>query len=329
MKFLSRLLASFGMVVTAISEEVVPRLHDVYDHAKWPQAELKLSQAGTLKDVFDSGLRPYRFPYLEKTTLEIKHVNLTIVLGSGKKLPVFPMEWMNIKVFTDGGLATIEAATPQLTLEQARQQMIKWLPYGDNGRTESDLNEYLAAVEADYLNFDDPYRGIPHGCGIGWNEPGFRKPGGGAKVGVGFRKTVSPSHPLSLYFAISWGLNPASRDRTSLHPHPIKPPPGYDNADMTAPKKYGPDSAVDILQSQGYDIGDGKGGEPIPGFGLESEVKLISKKATKKTSKAPEYKTITLAETEPRNRFLWIIAGAFLLGIFTLLFRRYKGNSMS
>lgn len=328
MKFLSGLLASLILVSTAFAEEVVPRLHDEYDPAKWPQAELKLSQAGTLKDVFDSGLRPYRFPYMENTTLEVKHVNLTIVLASGKRLPAIPMEWINLTVFTDGELATIEAATPKLTLEQARQQMLKWLPYGENGRTEGDLKEYLTAVEADYLDFDDPYRGIPHGCGIGWSEPGFRKPGGGAKVGVGFRKTASPSHPLSLYFGISWGLNRPSRDRISLHPHPIKPPPGYEDVDMTAPEKYGPDSAVDILRSQGNDIGDGKGGKPIPGSRVESEVKPINERATKKTTKPPKDKT-TVADPEDPNSLLWIIAGAFLLVILALLFKIFKGNSTS
>lgn len=312
----------------SVLAEVIPRLHDEYDPQKWPQAELKLSQAGTLKDVFDSGLRPYRFPYLEKTTLELKHVNLTMVLDSGKRLPAIPMEWMQIKVFTDGELATIEAATPKLTLEQARQQMLKWMPYSDNGRTESDLNEYLAAAEADFLDFDDPYRGIPHGCGIGWKEPGFGEAGGGAKVGVGFRKTASPSHPLSLYFGISWGLNRPSKDRISLHPHPIPPPPGYEDVDMTAPEKYGPDSAVDILRSQGYDIGDGKGGKPIPGSGVESEVKPISEREPKKTTKPPEDE-ITVAEPEVPNRLLWIIAGAILLVILTLLFKAPKGKSGS
>jgi hypothetical protein len=131
------LLLAFASILHASDE--VPYLAREYDPAKWPQATLKLSQAGTLKDVFDSGLRPYRHPGLENNLLEVKHLNLTILLGSGKRLPTFPMEWMNITPFTDGELSIIEAATPKLTLEQAREEMLKWLPFAENERTKDDL----------------------------------------------------------------------------------------------------------------------------------------------------------------------------------------------
>jgi hypothetical protein len=129
-----------------------------------------------------------------------------------------------------------------------------------DGRTEKDLDEYLKAVEADYQDYDDPYRGISHGCGIGWTEPEYGTLGGGAKCGIGFRKTGSQSHPLRLYFGFDWGLNRPSKDRGTYRPGPITPPPGYEHVDMTAPKNFGPDSTVDILRSKGIDIGDGKGG---------------------------------------------------------------------
>lgn len=256
MKTLFALCALLGFFIAAFANEVVTHANDEYDPEKWPQAEVRLSRAGTLKNLFDAGLRPYRFPALENTTLEVKHVNLTIVLDSGKRLPTMPLEWMHIKVFPDGELAAIEAASPKLTLDQARQQMIMWLPFGENGRTLTDLNEFLAAVEADYLDFDDPYRGIPHGCGIGWNEPGFRTPGGGPKVGIGFRKTACPKQPLRLYFGASWGLNRPSKDRGLYSPQPIKPPPGYEDVDMSAPERFGPDSEVDVLRSKGVDKHD-------------------------------------------------------------------------
>ncbi len=100
--------------------EEIPYLAKEYDPARWPVAILKLSTAATLKDVFDSGLRPYRFPYLERTTLELKHLNLSIHLGSGKKLPPIPAEMMRIKPFSDGEIAIIEGFTPKMTLEQVR-----------------------------------------------------------------------------------------------------------------------------------------------------------------------------------------------------------------
>ena len=250
----------FGFL--SVRPEEIPRLHDEYDPNKWPEAELKLSQAADLKDIFDSGLRPYRFPGLENTTLEGKHLALSIRLGSGKSLPPLDVEVIRIKPFRDGKIGTIEGFTPKLSLDQARQEMIKWLPFAANQRTEQDLEDYLAAVKADFLDFDDPYRGVAHGCGVGWREPGFETYNGGPQVGVGFRKTANPELPLRLHFWLSWNANRPIKDTGSYRPNPIEPPPGYEHVDMTAPANFGPDSMVAILRSKGVDVGDGKGGIP-------------------------------------------------------------------
>lgn len=316
MKILMVFCIGLAILTVSHASEIVPNSHDVYDPNEWPKAELKLSQAATLKDVFDSGLRPYRFPGLENSVLEVKHLDLAILLDSGKRLPAIPVEWMHIKVFTDGELATIEAATPKLTLEQARQQMINWLPYGENDRTETDLDEYLAAVDADYLNYDDPYRGIAHGCGVGWNEPGFKTPGGGPKVGVGFRKTASQQQPLRLYFSASWGLNRPIRDRGGYRPHPIEPPPGYEDVDMTAPAKFGPNSMVDILRSKGVDIGDGKGGMPQDAY--SSSIEGV-RREIERTSQQPydgrDFTREQSSNNSPWLSLLWIGALLLLLGL--------------
>ena len=248
----------FGFL--ARGSQGIPRLHEEYDPKKWPRAELKLKEAADLKDIFDSGLRPYRFPGLENSLLEAKHINVQIVLGSGRRLPGIPAEVTQITPFRDGKIGTIEGFTPKLSLDQARQEMIKWLPFAANQRTEQDLEDYLAAVKADFLDFDDPYRGVAHGCGVGWREPGFETYNGGPQVGVGFRKTANPELPLRLHFWLSWNANRPIKDAGSYRPDPIQPPPGYENVDMTAPANFGPDSMVAILRSKGVDIGDGKGG---------------------------------------------------------------------
>jgi len=239
------------MYVFAAQE--VPFLQGEYDPEKWPEAHLKLSQAGTLKDVFDSGLRPYRFPGLENSILEVKHVRLVTNLASGKVLPQINAEWLNIKMFDDGEISQIEGATPQLSLQEARVEMLKWLPYGT--RPKEDLDQYLKAVEADPLDFDDPFRGLPHGCDVGWEEPGWMTRGGGPQCGFWFRKTFSKDQPLKLYFIFSWGLNRKSRDAKS-YDIPIPPPPGYEHVSMKAPEKFGPDSGVDINRSKGISIGE-------------------------------------------------------------------------
>ena len=63
------ILIGFGASILQASEEI-PYLPHEYDAAKWPQATLTLSRAGTLKDLFDAGLRPYRHPGLENSLLE-------------------------------------------------------------------------------------------------------------------------------------------------------------------------------------------------------------------------------------------------------------------
>lgn len=238
-------------------EEKIPYQAKEYDSTKWPQAVLKLSRAGTLKDFFDSGLRPYRHPGLEKTTLEVKHLNLLIHLDSGKKLPPLPVELINIKMFSDGNISTFDGFTPRLTVTEARAEMVKWLPFSANGRTEADLNAYLKKVEADYIDFDDPYRGDPSGCGIGWREPGWETKGGGPDCSVWFRKSMSETHPLKLYFSFSWRLNRPSKEARSYRV-PIPPPPGYEHVSMEAPENFGPDSMDDILRAQGVNIGESR-----------------------------------------------------------------------
>lgn len=235
----------------------IPFLAHEYDSSKWPTAHLRLSQAGTLKDVFDSGLRPYRFPSLERTTLEVKHVRMVIELESGKTLPEISTEWMNIKMFNDGELAHMEGATPSLDLLRAKSQMEKWLRYDSAGKTEADLDSYLKAVEVDPLDFDDPYRGRPDGCAITWREPGQGTSGGGAQCSVWFRKTFSQKQPLRIYFKFSWGANRPQKDRKGYR-IPIPPPPGYEHVSMDAPKNFGPDSGANILRAQGVDIGESK-----------------------------------------------------------------------
>ena len=244
------------LLIQVKSAEEVPRLHNEYDPIKWPKAQLNLSQAATLRDVFDSGLRPYAHPGLENSLLEVKHLNLSVQLGSGKVLPPIQAEVVNITPFKDGEIATIEGFTSRLTIEQARKEMLKWLPYAENQRTEVDLNKFLEAVEADFLDFDDPYRGVSHGCGIGWNEPEFSNLGGGPKCGVGFRKTTSESHPLRLYFGFDWGLNRPQKDSGTYRPDPIPPPPCYEHISMKAPNNFGPDSEVEIMRSKGISIGE-------------------------------------------------------------------------
>ena len=97
---------------------------------------------------------------------------------------------------------------------------------------------------------------------------------------------------------------------------------------MTAPENFGPDSAVDILRSQGYDIGDGKGGKPIPGSESVFQVKPVGARPPDKATKPVDHET-AVSETETSDRLRWIIGGVLLLGgigIFVLALVRGRAS---
>lgn len=301
------------------------RPKDEYDPSSWPMINLSLSPAATLKNVFDSGLRPYWFPGLENSLLEVKHLDLLVTLGSGKKLPPTRVELVNITPFADDEIATIEGFTPKLTLAQARFEMLKWLPYAANKRTMIDLDRYLEAVKTDFLDFDDPYHGIADGCSVLWSEPGWKERGGGPQVIAWFRKTANSSSPLRLYFKATWSSNRPIKDRGSYRSEPIAPPAGYENVDMTAPAKFGPDSMADILRSKGVNIGDGKGGIPYNEYLASVDEKRRVPVATPRSRPTPEPGALA----QPFN-WWWGLLVAFLLAIaFGYRICKSKGWALS
>ena len=297
--------------INVFAVEKIPFLQGEYDSAKWPEAHLKLSQAGTLKDVFDSGLRPYRFPGLENSTLEVKHIRLVTHLASGKVLPEINVEWINIKMFDDGELAHMEGATPQLSLDQARIEMLKWLPYGT--RPTVDLDNFLKAVKADPLDFDDPYRGLPDGCAVRWKEPGWQEQGGGPQCTIWFRKTFSGIEPLKLYFKLSWGSNRPSKMRAGYR-IPIPPPSGYEHVSMKAPEKFGPDSGADINRSKGISIGE----SPEARRAYEEAKKETATERSEKRQPVTSSKSSDIITGKPAPFPWWLVATPIAVLILAL-----------
>jgi len=328
MKILIIIFALFITIICSNASGPIPRLHDEYDPAKWPDVKLKLSQAATLKDIFDSGLRPYRHPGLEDTLLEVKHLNLRILLGSGKKLPSIPIEWMNFKVFTDGELAFIEASTPSLTFRQAREEMLNWMPYSDAQISEIDLDNYLEILKSESTGLENTIGTNPHEFSVKWKEPGWGEPAGGAQATAWFRKSPSTTHPLKMYIKFSWGLNRPMRERVTHWPHPIDPPTGYEDVDMTAPAKFGPNSMVDILRSKGVDIGDGKGGMPQDAYSSSIEgVRREVEKSSQQPYDGVGYTTEKSGNNFPWLSLLWIGVLLLLLGLlFQLLKTRFAAE---
>lgn len=323
MKSIATLLVFIWCGIFALGSEAVPRLHSEYDPEEWPEVDMRLSTSATLKDVFDSGLRPYRHPGLETSLLEVKYINLRITLGSSRKLPPVQVELMNLTPYRDGEIATIEGFTPRLTIDQARTQLKMWLPYGENGRSLADLDSLLGEASKDPMDFDDPYRGVAHGSSVTWKEPGWKERGGGPQVVTWLRKTTSPEEPVRLYFKLSWSSNRPLKDR-QFYKTPIPPPTGYESVTMSAPEKFGPDSGVDILRSKGVDIGDGRGGISYNDYVSQKEV----------SSENPESSAAVAAKAESDldSTGIWLRVGVcatIAVAIYGLYFIAKKYQSIT
>ena len=203
------------------------------DKSDWPRIEIRLSPEGTLKDLFDSGLRPFRHPSLENSSLQVKHIKAIVVQPNGFKLPEYLAETIDISMRSDGTLGQMEFRKAASTPEECRAEMMRWIHLGQRPkRTEKELDVYLAAAKADPMNFSDLGKGFTHNFSISWRDEN--------QIGyvLWFLNCANAEKP----FAVSMTIGFPDRPRTSYYSSPIPPPPGYEHVDMTAPKDFGPDS---------------------------------------------------------------------------------------
>jgi hypothetical protein len=286
-----------------------------YEPSDWPQHTLKFSSEGTLKDVFDAGLRPYRYPSLENSSLGFKHLRITMELKTGKRLPEIVAERGSISPLSGGLLSDFEMTSPNLSVDEAESLMGKFLFLGS--RNQIDLKEFLAHAASDPTDYDDPYKGKPDKFGISWEDDN------GPKYAVFFKKTFDASKPVSFALNARWTTNHRTmRELSAFYKTPIPPPPGYENVSMEAPRNFGPDSAVEIARSKGL---------PITGDRTPEEYEKQWREANDKT-RAPKPKTPAL-EPNPKSPdnseiWIWLIA---LIGIITatLLVWRWKSKPTS
>jgi hypothetical protein len=204
-------------------------------HDSWPVYEIHPIAGIKLKDIFDAGLRPYRFPSFEKTLLECKHFRARIVQFDGISLPEFPTELARIDIEAQSLIADIEFRNVPMTLSESKQEMLKWIRFGTRPvRTDVDLESFLAAVKLDYRGYNYGPNAIDHNFSINWEDKN------GVVYGVWFQQARHPVTPLAIHMSISFPLTPLQAGTS--YDIPIPPPPGYEHVDMTAPRDFGPDS---------------------------------------------------------------------------------------
>lgn len=195
---------------------------------QWPQVRLQLSREVTVGDLFASGLKPYLRPNAENHNLYAKHAHITVVDRDGRAYPPIPADILRTEVLKPWLIGTMEIWTPPLTINEARAEMLKWLPI--TGRTEKELNDFLRAVEADWLHYDvvNGFTDVVR-FADGWREKD------GPKKTIVLMKSWQWQAPLRLSFQLDTSGMP-SRKQLDLYEGPIPPPPGYEGADMKAPE---------------------------------------------------------------------------------------------
>lgn len=285
-----------------------------YDPKDWPHHVIRFPDEGTLKDIFDAGIRPYRFPSLEKSSLGFKHIHASFETKTGELLPSIPVEWGDISPLKGGLLDNIEMTSPNLSVQEAETAMIPFLI--KSKRSIEELRKFIAAAAEDPRNYDDPYNGDSSKFAITWIDTD------GPAYSVFFKSTFDGAKPVSIAIKVSFFPIRTPLQQRSFYDIPIPPPPGYENISMEAPRNFGPDSAVEIARSKGI---------PITGDRTPEEYEKQWREANDKT-RAPKPKT-PVVEPKPKSPdnsqiWIWLIA---LIGIITatLLVWRWKSKPTS
>lgn len=197
---------------------------------QWPQVRLQLSKEVTVMDLFASGLHPYLRPNAEHRNLYAKHTHITVIDRDGRAYPSIPADILRTRVEKPWLIESWEIWTPPLTINEAREEMRKWLPI--TGRSEKELEDFLQAVQADWLHYDraNGFTDVVR-FADGWIDQD------GVKKTILLMKSWQWQAPLRLCFKLETSAM-KSRKPINLYDGPIPPPPGYEGADMKAPKDW-------------------------------------------------------------------------------------------
>lgn len=195
----------------------------------WPEARLEMSEHFIVDDLFVPGLHPFRNPTAEGRVLHCKHAHIQVVDRSGTEFPHMPTDVLRASILHPNLISRMEIWTPPLTIEEARTEMRKWLPFIE--RTEEELDTFLALVDEDWLRYDY-VSGVPNTNRFSaqWSDPD------GMRMSISLIKSWQWQAPLRLQFRVTAMMD--SRYPVQLVEGPIEPPPGHDDADLTAPRNW-------------------------------------------------------------------------------------------
>jgi hypothetical protein len=208
----------------------------------WPHVRLQLSQEVTVGDLFAAGLRAYSPPHFPKRCIHAKHAHIRVVDRDGRAYPSIPADILRTEVQKPWLITSMDIWTPPLTIKEARAEMLKWLPM--TSKSGKELEDFLRAVEADWLHYDvvNGYTDVVRFVD-GWTDAD------GLDKTVVLMKSWQWQAPLRLCFKLNTsGMK--SRKPIELYAGPIPPPPGFEGADMKAPKDWEADDKFIALTTE-------------------------------------------------------------------------------
>jgi hypothetical protein len=289
---------------------------------QWPQVRLQLSEDVTVSDLFNSGLKPYLRPNAEHRNVYAKHAHITVIDREGRSYPSIPTDILRTTVRKPWLITSMEVWTPPLTINEARAEMRKWLTI--TGRSDKELDDFLQAVEADWLHYDvvNGFTDVVR-FADGWRDKDD------VKQTLWLMKSWQWQAPLRLCFKVET-MELESRKPTYLYEGPIPPPPGFEGSDMKAPKDWEADDKFIALTT-----------EPRPAQGtLPPKYQAMNDKAQADaaalkpppvvqppTPKEPETKPTSSPGEEPGSSTPWSIIVVLIVaatGLLWLLVKKRK-----
>lgn len=288
---------------------------------EWPKVTLKLSANASLKEIFDSGLRPYRFPALESGLLEAKHFRVSLQIAGQQKLPEFPVEHCKIKVLGNGEISNLEFTSPRLSFDKSQELYSPWMRFSDH--TTEDLESFFAFVKANPMFWrsqsanEDARRGSP----IIWKIKSDVNPALEFPAFIHFSRASGSKTPLRLRLGFPFGNIKPMASKT-YYRVPVPPPPGYENVSMDAPKNFGPDSppkeSLEVRREEFLKLRESHA------LKRDSIVKEPEKLTKVKAQKDDAYEEVT---AQPEKKHLpWIIVGLIVVVMLMFLLKARKNK---
>ena len=230
--------------------------------AELPTYTIDFRKDGTLKAVFDSGLRPTRVGGLEESDCQIGPANLTILLPESSPFHI-EIDRADIRVIQDHELHSLDLFGKTQSIPEAVTL----------------ANQVCAAMGMDTKGLDEFIKSLtvePEGNKF-WSNYIATKPG----IHI-FHIALSPLYffdhvEAHVNISISWER---SRKKHWTLDAPITPPPGYENVSMDPPE-WKP-----------------SGKPPLPAVSLEELFKRADTLNAKKLQEAQAEKTHTSTPTE-------------------------------